>query len=83
VGAYGDAKYAAIHEYGGRTSAHEILPAKAQALCFMVGGATRFARRVQHPGSNIPARSYLSSALQDSQEQIVAELSDAVAQVWS
>ena len=45
---------------GGRTAAHEILPDKAQALAFVVGGALRFARRVEHPGSTIPARAYLA-----------------------
>ncbi len=78
----GDVKYAAIQEYGGKTGAHEILPVKAQALAFMAGGALRFARRVEHPGSMIPARSYLGSALDDMRDDIVAELGDAAAGAW-
>ncbi len=48
--------YAAIQEYGGRTAAHDIVAVKAQALRLADGG---FARSVHHPGSTIPARSYL------------------------
>ena len=51
VASEGDVKYAAIQEYGGKTSAHEILPVKGQALAFLIGGAQLFARRV-----SIPAR---------------------------
>ncbi len=54
VGSEGDVKYAAIQEYGGKTSAHEILPVKAGALAFVVGDAQHFARKVEHPGSLIP-----------------------------
>ena len=31
-------KYAAIHEYGGTTGPHDIVPVKAQALAFLAGG---------------------------------------------
>jgi phage gpG-like protein len=82
VGSFGDVKYAAIQEYGGRTSAHEILPDKAQALAFVIGGVQRFARRVEHPGSTIPASAYLQSSLDESRDQIVAELSGAVQEAW-
>jgi phage gpG-like protein len=80
VGSDGDVKYAAIQEYGGKTGAHEILPIKAQALAFVAGGAQRFARRVNHPGSVIPERSYLRSSLDDMRDDIVAALTDAVAE---
>ena len=70
VGSEGDVKYAAIQEYGGKTSAHEILPIKAQALAFVVGGAQVFARRVEHPGSVIPERSSLRSSLDDMRDEI-------------
>jgi phage gpG-like protein len=82
VGSEGDVKYAAIQEYGGKTSAHEILPVKAQALAFVVGGVQRFARRVEHPGSVIPERSYLRSSLEDMQGEIVAALAEAAAETW-
>jgi phage gpG-like protein len=82
VGSEGDVKYAAIQEYGGKTSAHEILPAKADVLAFLVGGAQHFARRVEHPGSVIPERSYLRSSLEDMNDEILATLADAADQAW-
>ncbi len=82
VGSFGDVKYAAIQEYGGRTSAHEILPDKAQALAFLVGGALRFARRVEHPGSTLPPRAYLQSSLDESRDEIVAGLARVATEAW-
>jgi phage gpG-like protein len=81
VGSNGDVKYAAIQEYGGKTSAHEILPGKAKALAFVVGGALRFARKVEHPGSVIPERSYLRSSLDEMSGDIVRSLAAAAAEV--
>lgn len=80
VGSNGDVKYAAIQEYGGKTSAHEILPVKAKALAFVAGGALRFARRVEHPGSVIPERSYLRSSLDEMSGDIVQTLAEAAAE---
>jgi phage gpG-like protein len=82
VGSEGDVKYAAIQEYGGKTSAHEILPAKGDVLAFVVGDAQHFARKVEHPGSLIPERSYLRSALEDMKDEILAALADAAAEAW-
>ena len=82
VSSIGDVKYAAIQEYGGKTSAHEILPVKAQALAFVAGGAQRFARRVEHPGSLIPERSYLRSSLDDMHDEILDALTDAATEAW-
>ena len=82
VGSFGDVKYAAIQEYGGRTSAHEILPDKGQALAFLVGATLRFARRVEHPGSTLPARGYLSTSLEEARDEIVAGLTAAVTEAW-
>ena len=82
VGSEGDVKYAAIQEYGGKTSAHEILPTKANVLAFLIGGAQHFARRVEHPGSLIPERSYLRSALEDMNDEILVALADAADQAW-
>jgi phage gpG-like protein len=73
-----DVKYAAIQEYGGQTPPHEIVPDKAKALAFMVGGKQVFATVVHHPGSKIPERSYMRSALADMAGQIATELKDAV-----
>ncbi len=79
VGSNGDVKYAAIQEYGGKTSAHEILPVKGKALAFLAGGALRFASKVEHPGSVIPEHAYLRSSLDEMQSDIVAALADAAA----
>jgi phage gpG-like protein len=82
VGSEGDVKYAAIQEYGGKTTAHEILPAKADVLAFAVGDAQHFARKVEHPGSLIPERSYLRSSLEDMKDEILTALADAAAEAW-
>ncbi len=82
VSSEGDVKYAAIQEYGGKTSAHEILPAKANVLAFLIGGAQHFARRVEHPGSLIPERSYLRSSLEDMKDEILAALAGAADEAW-
>jgi phage gpG-like protein len=83
VGSAGDIKYAAIQEYGGRTAAHEILPNKAEALAFIAGGALRFAKRVAHPGSTLPERSYLRASLEEMTPEIVAALAAAPGETWS
>jgi phage gpG-like protein len=82
AGSVGDVRYAAIQEYGGKTGAHEILPTKARALAFAAGGAARFARRVEHPGSTIPARAYLQSTLDQQSEAIVAALAATPSETW-
>jgi phage gpG-like protein len=74
----GDAPYAAIQELGGKTAAHEILPNKAQIIAFVMNGKQVFARRIHHPGSQIPARSYLRSALEEQSGDIKRELTDVV-----
>lgn len=67
-------RYAAAQEYGARTPAHTIVPVRAAALAFMSpfglgfssGGGSNtliFAKRVNHPGSVIPERSYARLAL--------------------
>jgi len=73
-----DLKYAAIQEYGGVTSPHDILPERAKALAFLVGGRQVFARIVHHPGSRIPERSYLRSSLAEMAAQIDSEMKAAV-----
>jgi phage gpG-like protein len=73
-----DVKYAAIQEYGGVTSPHDILPSRAKALAFLAGGEQVFAHIVHHPGSHIPERSYLRSSLAEMAGQIESELKAAV-----
>jgi phage gpG-like protein len=80
VSSSGDVKYAAIQEFGGKTGAHDILPDKAKALAFLVGGVQVFAKVVHHPGSTIPERSYLRSTLADMKDEILDGLTDAVQQ---
>jgi phage gpG-like protein len=74
----GDVTYAAIQEYGGKTAAHEILPDKARVLAFAMNGSRVFARRIQHPGSQIPERSYLRSALEEQSDDIAQGLTTVV-----
>lgn len=74
----GDVRYAAIHEFGGKTPAHDIVPNKAQVLAFVIGGRQIFARVVHHPGSVMPERSYLRSSLADMRHDIEERLAGAV-----
>lgn len=71
--------YAAIQEYGGRTSAHTITAVNARSLHFFLGGGQEmFAKSVHHPGSNIPSRSYLRSALAAMRDRLVSDMTVAV-----
>ena len=71
--------YAAIHEFGGRTSPHTIVPRKASMLSWMdKTGVRRYARRVRHPGSNIPPRPYLYPGLQRALPQIEKQVGVAI-----
>lgn len=70
-------KYAAIQEYGGVTSPHEILPVRARALAFMAGGEQVFARVVRHPGSHIRAAAYLRSSLAEMADAIESGMAEA------
>jgi phage virion morphogenesis protein len=49
--------YAAIHQFGGKTKAHVIKPRRRKALHWP--GALHPVKKVNHPGSKIPARPYL------------------------
>jgi phage gpG-like protein len=79
VGTSGDVKYAAIQEFGGTIPPHEIVPDKAKALAFVVGGKQVFAARVNLPAVTMPERSYLCSSLAEMAEGIAEGLSEAVA----
>ena len=78
VAADGDVKYAAIHEFGGTIPSHEIVPDKAKALAFVVGGKQVFAARVNLPAVTMPERSYLRASLSEMADEIRAGLSAAV-----
>lgn len=48
-------KYAAIHNFGGQTRPHVIRPKYKKALAFN----GRVVKKVNHPGSKIPARKFM------------------------
>lgn len=50
-------KYAAIHQFGGKTTPHEIRPRNKKALAW--AGGRHPVGKVNHPGSDIPARPFL------------------------
>lgn len=67
--------YARIHEYGGQTRPHVILPKNGGVLVFMGrDGKMVFTRKVNHPGSRIKERSYARSTLAEQRPDIVAAL---------
>lgn len=76
----GDVKYAAIHEYGGTTPPHIIEPKKASVLAFMGKGGMVYAKKVNHPGSKMPERSFLRSTLTDMSTEISLGMKEAVVQ---
>ncbi|HEY3936730.1 MAG TPA: hypothetical protein VGL97_04840 [Bryobacteraceae bacterium] len=78
IGTSGDVKYAAIQEFGGTIPPHEIVPDKAKALAFAVGGKQVFAARVNLPAVTMPERSYLRSSLAEMAGEITGEFSQAV-----
>ena len=69
-----DVKYAAIHEFGGVIPPHEIVPDKAKALAFLVGGRQAFAARVNLPAIAMPERSYMRTSLAEMADDIRDEL---------
>ncbi len=73
-----DVKYAAIHEFGGTIPPHQIVPDKAKALAFLVGGKQAFAARVQLPAVTMPKRSYMRSALAEMADEIREEFNAAI-----
>lgn len=70
--------YGAINEFGGTTRAHLIAAKRAAALAFPLGARLVFAKRVQHPGSTIPARSFLRAALAEMAADGASEVDGAV-----
>jgi phage gpG-like protein len=80
IGTSGNVKYAAIQEFGGTIPPHEIVPDKARALAFAIGGKQVFAARVNLPAVTVPERSYLRSSLAEMAEEIEEGLVEAVAE---
>jgi len=83
IAASGDVKYAAIHEFGGTIPPHQIVPDKAKALAFAVGGKQVFAARVNLPAVTMPERSYMRSSLAEMADAIREELTEAVIEAFS
>jgi len=73
-------KYAKIHEFGGVTRPHLILPRWKKALHFVKDGKDVFATKVKHPGSVIPARPYIRPSFEETQDQLVAGLEKAISE---
>jgi phage gpG-like protein len=69
-----DAPYAAIHEYGGTIPARTILPQSARALAFPWRGQQRFFKRVTLPAVAVPERSFMRSALAETEPEIRAAI---------
>ncbi len=74
-------EYAAIHEYGGRTPPHVILPKKGRALAFNWRGQDVVFAKVNHPGSQMPERSFMRTALEEMRPEILEEFNNAIAEV--
>lgn len=66
--------YAAIHEFGGVTKPHTIIPKRKKALRFESGGKTIFAKKVNHPGSRITAQPYLRPALMAARPELLSRM---------
>ena len=81
-------EYASIHEFGGRTPAHDIFPKRGRALAFRASwgpgqgkeGKVVFAH-VHHPGSVFPERSFMRTALNEMKPEILAEFEKAIMEV--
>jgi HK97 gp10 family phage protein len=74
-------EYARIHEFGGRTAAHEILPKRGKALAFNWKGKDVVFAKVNHPGSQMPERSFMRTALNEMKPEILEEFHNAIFEV--
>ena len=71
-------KYAAIHEFGGRTAPHVIKAKPGKTLAFSIGGKQVFAKSVKHPGSQMPARRYVSGVVEERAPRYTAAIGAAI-----
>src|SRR3990167_2007615 len=78
---YSATKYARIHEFGGITSPHVILPKKSAVLSFMANGKRVFTKKVNHPGSIIPARPFLGPSIEDEAPMFEAKIAAILSKV--
>jgi hypothetical protein len=70
------APYGAMLEEG--TRPHDIVPIRAEALRFMLGGNVVFAKRVHHPGTK--PMPFMKPSLAEKRVEILARLRAAVAE---
>jgi phage gpG-like protein len=70
----GPAFYGQIHEFGGKHP-FDILPTRAKVLRFVSNGEEVFARAVHR--EPLPARPFMSTALEEMREQIIASIQEA------
>jgi hypothetical protein len=75
-----DVPYAAIHEFGGTINIPEIVPTKAKALHFMMGGKDVFVKRVKAHTVTIPERAPLRTAFAEMLPEIEAGMREALAE---
>lgn len=69
--------YARIQEFGGKTRPHVIVPRNAAVLAFewpKKGAGVFFFAKVDHPGSDIPARPYLRPAVERVKPLVAKEI---------
>ena len=78
VGSSSDVKYGRAHEYGATIHIPEIVPTKAQALHFAVGGKDIFAKRVRAHDVTLPERSFMRSGLADMKDEIQKGIKGAI-----
>ena len=81
VGVRGRVKYAAIHEFGGRTpKGYLIRTAGTRALKFSTRDLKKsmFAKSVWHPRSKYPKRSFLYSSMDQMRAEIERAIADAL-----
>jgi len=64
VETFSDSSHARIHERGGVTRPHPIIPVRARVLRFVWQGTVVFFKRVSHRGSRMPARPHMWPSLQ-------------------
>jgi len=74
-------EYATIHEFGGKTAAHDIFPKRGRALAFNWKGKDVVFAKVRHPGSTMPERSFMRTALNEMKPEILAEFEKAIMEV--
>jgi phage gpG-like protein len=72
-----DTPYARIQELGGTVQIPEIVPTKARALAFAVGGKTVFAMRAKAHSVTIPAQRYMGRAFDDMRQTIIEQMTAA------